>query len=98
MNSSSKTYEAFNQVHPIGMLMVNGPNEFPFSFADRFFLFQLGEQKGERAGIRAKKIGGVDRNRTGLSDFADRCLTSWLPRLVMFYTIIRVSGKANRKT
>ena len=36
--------------------MVNGPNEFPFSFADRFFLFQLGEQKGKRAGIRAKKL------------------------------------------
>ena len=30
---------------------------------------------------KGKKNGGVDRNRTGLSDFADRCLTSWLPRL-----------------
>ena len=36
--------------------MVNGPNEFPFSFADRFFLFQLGEQKGEESKIRAKKL------------------------------------------
>ena len=34
-----------------------------------------------RAARQSKKNGGVDRNRTGLSDFADRCLTSWLPRL-----------------
>ena len=27
--------------------------------------------------------GGVNRNRTGLGDFADRCLTSWLSRLVL---------------
>ena len=36
-----------------------------------------------RSLFRGQKNGGVDRNRTGLSDFADRCLTSWLPRLVM---------------
>ena len=31
---------------------------------------------------KGKKNGGVDRSRTGLSDFADRCLTDWLPRLI----------------
>ncbi len=30
------------------------------------------------------KNGGVDRSRTDLCDFADRCLTVWLPRLVCF--------------
>ena len=29
-----------------------------------------------------KKNGGVDRSRTDLRDFADRCLTVWLPRLI----------------
>ena len=33
-----------------------------------------------------KKNGGVDRSRTGLSDFADRCLTDWLPRLIGLFT------------
>ena len=31
---------------------------------------------------KKKKNGGVDRSRTGLNDFADRCLTDWLPRPV----------------
>ena len=31
---------------------------------------------------KGTKNGGVNRNRTDLSDFADRCLTSWLSRLV----------------
>ena len=35
--------------------------------------------KGRKKGT---KNGGVNRNRTDLSDFADRCLTSWLSRLV----------------
>ena len=34
-----------------------------------------------------QKNGGVDRSRTDLCDFADRCLTVWLPRLVMSYKI-----------
>lgn len=38
---------------------------------------------------KGTKNGGVNRNRTDLSDFADRCLTSWLPRLVMLYKITR---------
>ena len=29
-----------------------------------------------------QKNGGVDRSRTDLCDFADRCLTVWLPRLI----------------
>ena len=33
------------------------------------------------------KNGGVDRSRTDLCDFADRCLTVWLPRLVRFFNI-----------
>ena len=32
---------------------------------------------------KGTKNGGVNRNRTDLSDFADRCLTSWLSRLVI---------------
>ena len=39
-----------------------------------------------------QKNGGVDRSRTDLGDFADRCLTVWLPRLVMrtviYYTTV----------
>ena len=34
-------------------------------------------------GIFEIKIGGVNRSRTDLRDFADRCLTAWLSRLVM---------------
>ena len=36
---------------------------------------------------KRQKNGGVNRNRTDLSDFADRRLTSWLSRLVMVYKI-----------
>ena len=32
-------------------------------------------------GIFEIKIGGVNRSRTDLRDFADRCLTAWLSRL-----------------
>ena len=36
---------------------------------------------------QGKKNGGVDRSRTDLCDFADRCMTVWLPRLIMRYEI-----------
>ena len=42
---------------------------------------KTGAARPNGLGAPGKKNGGVDRNRTGLSDFADRCLTSWLPRL-----------------
>ena len=37
------------------------------------------------SGKKAKKHGGVDRSRTDLRDFADRCLTAWLPRRLVCY-------------
>ncbi len=36
---------------------------------------------------KGQKNGGVNRNRTDLSDFADRRLTSWLSRLALVHKI-----------
>ena len=33
-------------------------------------------------------LGGVDRSRTDLDDFADRCLTAWLPRRILFSMLL----------
>ena len=47
------------------------------NFASRFFVCIVANLTNFDT-----KNGGVNRNRTDLSDFADRCLTSWLSRLV----------------
>ena len=67
----------------------SGPSRSIITFARGFMKHALRRMKRNLFNVSCffalnpgKKNGGVDRSRTGLSDFADRCLTDWLPRLV----------------
>ncbi len=49
----------------------------------RTVYFRLNKKTPETASpVSKNKNGGVNRSRTDLRDFADRCLTAWLSRLV----------------